>query len=131
MEARISVREPDAGATAGKGQAWKPNLLVERLSPVRVARLGLPAFGDSTMKLSLLFFVAACAMDGQTAPTAPKTSSAPTATSTAAAPAQLPGTGTDPGAVVATWNGGQITYGELATATGGQVKKLEIDYLQN
>ena len=78
------------------------------------------------MKLSLLFFVAACAMDGQTAPSAAKPSpaTAPTATSTATAPAQLPGTATDPGTVVATWNGGQITYGELAGATGGQVKKL-------
>jgi len=85
------------------------------------------------MKLSLLFFVAACAMDGQTAPSAAKPSpaTAPTATSTATAPAQLPGTATDPGTVVATWNGGQITYGELAGTTGGQVKKLEIDYLQN
>ena len=81
------------------------------------------------MKLSLLFFVAACAMDGQTAPSAPKT--APASAPAATAPAQLPGTATDPNTVVATWNGGQITYGELATATGGQVKKLEIDYLQN
>ena len=81
------------------------------------------------MKLSVLFFLAACAMDGQSAPTAPKTAPAPA--STATAPAALPGTATDPNAVVATWNGGQITYGELAAATGGQVKKLEIDYLQN
>src|SRR5436190_4290551 len=83
------------------------------------------------MKLSVLFFVAACAMDGQTAPSASKTSSASAPPATATAPAALPGAATDPNTVVATWNGGQLTYGELATATGGQVKKLEIDYLQN
>jgi protein-disulfide isomerase len=82
------------------------------------------------MKLSVLFFVAACAMDGQTAPPAQKTSG-PAPAATATAPATLPGAATDPNTVVATWNGGQVTYGELATATGGQVKKLEIDYLQN
>jgi hypothetical protein len=74
------------------------------------------------MKLSLIFFVAACAMDGQTAPTAAKTSSATTPAATATAPAQLPGTPTDPNTVVATWNGGQLTY-RLAGTTGGQVKK--------
>jgi protein-disulfide isomerase len=81
------------------------------------------------MKLTFLLFVAACAMDGQTAEKKPAAAAAPAPA--ASAPASLPGSAIDPSTVVATWNGGQLTYGDLAAETGGQVKKLEIEYLQN
>jgi protein-disulfide isomerase len=86
-------------------------------------------------RLSILFFVAACAMDGQTATTGEKKAAsepaAPASASPSGASAALPGPTIDPGTVVATWNGGQVTYGDLTGQTGGQVKKLEIEYLQN
>ena len=44
--------------------------------------------------------------------------------------AASPGAGTDNAQVIATWKGGQLTYGELAGEIKSQLDSLERDYLQ-
>ncbi|MFT4975767.1 MAG: protein-disulfide isomerase [Myxococcota bacterium] len=49
----------------------------------------------------------------------------------AAAPTSTPGGSMEPGAVVASWQGGQITYGELESKIRNQVIQMEVEYLTN
>lgn len=79
--------------------------------------------------LALASFPAAC----QT-PAEPAMAPAPAASSSTgggAAPVAATGTtrGTDPSKVVATWQGGQLTYGDLQTAMGPRLVQMEVEYL--
>lgn len=45
--------------------------------------------------------------------------------------ATVPGTPTDGAAVVARWEGGQITYTDMQSKISSQIAKMEVEYLQN
>lgn len=49
----------------------------------------------------------------------------------AASPTNTPGGSVPPDTVVANWDGGQITYGELADSVRNQVTQMEVEYLTN
>lgn len=84
-------------------------------------------------RLSLaLFLLVACGAStpeggaGGAVSSAEAKSPAPAAS---AAPAAMPGGELDPSTVVATWDGGQVTYGELSGEIKTQLIKLQVDYL--
>ena len=83
------------------------------LLPIAII-IGLMACGD-----------ASSSADKGAAP-APSGSAAP-----AAASAATPGTPIASSTVVATWAGGQLTYGEMLAEQKSALARLEIEYLQN
>jgi len=79
--------------------------------------------------LSALF-----ACDGASAPEADAPEQAEEAAvpfQAAAAPTNTPSAAVAPDAVVANWNGGQITYGELGDLVRNQLIQMEVEYLTN
>lgn len=82
------------------------------------------------LALSALLSLAACESKMTEAPAAEAAKKAEPAP---AAPAAATGgsKGTDPAAVVATWNGGQLTYADVEKDVKSQLIKLEVDYLTN
>jgi protein-disulfide isomerase len=68
--------------------------------------------------------LAACQPTGTT-PKSTTGSNTPQVTAPSAAPAAAP----DASTVVASWKGGQLTYGDLAGKAKGALTKMEIDYL--
>lgn len=78
-----------------------------------------------TLALSALLALTACdpkMAEAPAAEAAKKADPAPAASGTK---------GADPAAVIATWNGGQLTYAEIEKDIKGQLTKLEVDYLTN
>jgi len=56
---------------------------------------------------------------------------APASAATVQAPAGTPATVADDDTVVASWNGGQLTFGEVSEAAKGTLTKLEVEYLSS
>ena len=81
----------------------------------------------SFLALSALIGLSACDPKMAEAPAAEAAKKAEPAPAAATGPAPA----ADPAAVVATWNGGQLTYGEVEKDIKGQLIKLEVDYLTN
>ncbi len=75
--------------------------------------------------LAIVALLAAC----NPATTDSKPAEAATPAKKASAPAAMPASGVDNTAVVATWNGGTLSYGDLSGETKSQTTRLEIDYL--
>ena len=83
-------------------------------------------------RLSLaLFLLVACGASAPEGGTtgAVSTASAGSPAAASAAPSAAPGGDIDPSMVVATWDGGQVTYGELNGEIKSQLIKLQVDYL--
>ena len=86
--------------------------------------------------ISVLCLSALIACDGESTSNAPTPEVAPTpgpATpfQAAAAPSNLPAGAPAADAVVASWDGGQITYGELAGQLKNQLIQMEVEFLTN
>lgn len=78
-----------------------------------------------TMLLTLPLLLAGCA-DNDAQAGGQEKAAAPAVASTTAASAEA-----DMDAVVATWNGGQLTYGDLHEKVAPQLTSMEIEYLTN
>lgn len=87
----------------------------------------------SRIGLAALFLLGACDSKLAEAPSAEaaKNAAPAAAAPAAAAPSAAPGAVADPTMVVASWNGGQLTYADLLVDVQGQLTKLEVDYLTN
>ncbi len=88
--------------------------------------------------LSLVLLVACDKSAESGAKSAPAAPAAPAPTATAAAPSAAAGGASTPGAqpgdpspdtVIASWTGGQVTYGDLYGEVKGQLIQKEVDYL--
>lgn len=83
------------------------------------------ASGVSGLLVLLGLSAAACAntaAEPSPTPDAPAAPAAPAASAVGATPADT---------VVASWNGGQVTYGELAEDLGVQLVQIEVEYMTN
>ena len=87
------------------------------LAPVGIAAVGLLALGLSACNPATSDSKPAAAAGPAAAPASP------------AASAGGPPGAVDPGVVVATWTGGQLTYGDLSGEVKSEVTRLQIDYL--
>lgn len=85
-----------------------------------------------TLVLSLLLACGTSPSEGGSGGAVPvaeaRTPAAP-ASATTAAPASPVGGDIDPSTVVASWDGGQVTYGDLSADIKTQLIKLQVDYL--
>ncbi|MCK6502200.1 DsbA family protein [Myxococcota bacterium] len=80
--------------------------------------------------LALASFPAACQTPAEPA-MAPAPSAAPAGAASSARASTGSAGGADPSQVVATWQGGQLTYGDLQTSMGPRLVQMEVEYLTN